>query len=87
MFVLSWLAPLALLSHCCFVNAQNALGGLPGPYIKWFLEKTGHEGLNNMLAAYLLRPTTRGVHVLLYRCLWALIHPVILNHASRQHLP
>ena len=22
----------------------NALGGLPGPYIKWFLEKTGHEG-------------------------------------------
>ncbi|KAL7693352.1 putative ham1-like protein [Plasmopara halstedii] len=30
----------------------NALQGLPGPYIKWFLEKTGHEGLNNMLAAY-----------------------------------
>jgi len=30
----------------------NALGGLPGVYIKWFLEKTGHEGLNNMLAAY-----------------------------------
>ena len=30
----------------------NALGGLPGPYIKWFLEKTGHEGLNNLLAAY-----------------------------------
>ena len=25
---------------------------LPGPYIKWFLEKTGHEGLNNLLAAY-----------------------------------
>ena len=24
----------------------------PGPYIKWFLEKTGHEGLNNLLAAY-----------------------------------
>lgn len=22
------------------------------PYIKWFLEKTGHEGLNNLLAAY-----------------------------------
>ena len=21
-------------------------------YIKWFLEKTGHEGLNNILAAY-----------------------------------
>jgi len=30
----------------------NALGGLPGVYIKWFLEKTGHEGLNNLLAAY-----------------------------------
>ncbi len=30
----------------------NALGGLPGPYIKWFLDKTGHVGLNNLLAAY-----------------------------------
>ena len=30
----------------------NALDGLPGPYIKWFLDKLGHEGLNNMLAAY-----------------------------------
>lgn len=30
----------------------NALNGLPGPYIKWFLEKTGHAGLNNLLAAY-----------------------------------
>lgn len=30
----------------------NALGGLPGPYVKWFLEKTGHDGLNNLLAAY-----------------------------------
>jgi len=30
----------------------NALGGLPGVYIKWFLEKTGHDGLNNLLAAY-----------------------------------
>ena len=30
----------------------NALNGLPGPYIKWFLEKTGHTGLNNLLAAY-----------------------------------
>ena len=30
----------------------TALGGLPGPYIKWFLEKTGHAGLNNLLAAY-----------------------------------
>lgn len=30
----------------------NALGGLPGIYIKWFLDKIGHEGLNNLLAAY-----------------------------------
>ena len=30
----------------------NALGGLPGVYVKWFLEKTGHAGLNNLLAAY-----------------------------------
>jgi len=30
----------------------NALHGLPGVYIKWFLQKLGHEGLNNMLAAY-----------------------------------
>eukprot|EP00033_Pygsuia_biforma_P001293 GCRY01001462.1.p1 GENE.GCRY01001462.1~~GCRY01001462.1.p1 ORF type:complete len:201 (+),score=36.28 GCRY01001462.1:97-699(+) len=30
----------------------NSLQGLPGPYIKWFLEKLGHEGLNNLLAAY-----------------------------------
>lgn len=30
----------------------EALGGLPGVYIKWFLEKLGHEGLNKMLAAY-----------------------------------
>ena len=30
----------------------NALGGLPGVYIKWFLEKTGHDGLNKILAGY-----------------------------------
>eukprot|EP00357_Protocruzia_adherens_P023525 CAMPEP_0115024738 /NCGR_PEP_ID=MMETSP0216-20121206/33474_1 /TAXON_ID=223996 /ORGANISM="Protocruzia adherens, Strain Boccale" /LENGTH=197 /DNA_ID=CAMNT_0002398969 /DNA_START=68 /DNA_END=661 /DNA_ORIENTATION=- len=30
----------------------NALNGLPGPYIKYFLEKTGHEGLNNLVSAY-----------------------------------
>jgi inosine triphosphate pyrophosphatase len=30
----------------------NALGGLPGVYIKWFLEKTRHEGLNNIISAY-----------------------------------
>ena len=30
----------------------NALGGLPGPYIKWFEEKIGLDGLNNLLMAY-----------------------------------
>ncbi|KAG6000997.1 hypothetical protein E4U21_004790 [Claviceps maximensis] len=30
----------------------NALAGLPGPYIKWFLADIGHDGLNNLLAAY-----------------------------------
>ncbi|KAK0663988.1 inosine triphosphatase [Cercophora samala] len=30
----------------------DSLRGLPGPYIKWFLEKLGHEGLNNIIHAY-----------------------------------
>ncbi|KAG9247870.1 inosine triphosphate pyrophosphatase-like protein [Calycina marina] len=30
----------------------NALKELPGPYIKWFMQAIGHEGLNNLLAAY-----------------------------------
>jgi inosine triphosphate pyrophosphatase len=30
----------------------NALGGLPGVYIKWFLEKLGHDGLNRLLAGW-----------------------------------
>eukprot|EP00903_Cladosiphon_okamuranus_P012851 g12008.t2 len=30
----------------------NALGGLPGPYIKWFMDGTGHEGLNSILAGF-----------------------------------
>jgi inosine triphosphate pyrophosphatase len=30
----------------------NALKGLPGPYIKWFLQKLGHEGLNSMLTGF-----------------------------------
>lgn len=30
----------------------NALGGLPGPYVKWFLQKTGHDGLVRILSAY-----------------------------------
>ena len=30
----------------------RALGGLPGPYIKWFLAACGHDGLNRMLAGF-----------------------------------
>nr|XP_050030111.1 inosine triphosphate pyrophosphatase-like [Dermacentor andersoni] len=28
----------------------NALGGLPRPYVKWFLDKIGSKGLHRMLA-------------------------------------
>ncbi|XP_032682922.1 inosine triphosphate pyrophosphatase [Odontomachus brunneus] len=38
--------PVIIEDTClCF----NALKGLPGPYIKWFLEKLGPEGLYRML--------------------------------------
>ena len=30
----------------------NALMGMPGPYIKWFQDKIGLNGLNNLLMAY-----------------------------------
>lgn len=30
----------------------NALQGLPGPYIKWFMEKLGNEGLVRLLAGW-----------------------------------
>jgi inosine triphosphate pyrophosphatase len=30
----------------------NALNGMPGPYIKWFLEQCGHDGLNKMLDGF-----------------------------------
>ena len=30
----------------------NALHGLPGPYIKWFLDKLGHDGLNRLLGNF-----------------------------------
>lgn len=29
-----------------------ALNGLPGPYIKWFLDDCGHDGLNRIIATY-----------------------------------
>ncbi|ESO00752.1 hypothetical protein HELRODRAFT_185734 [Helobdella robusta] len=30
----------------------NALGGMPGPYIKWFLKPLGPKGLHQMLAGF-----------------------------------
>jgi len=30
----------------------NALNGMPGPYVKWFLESCGHDGLNRMLDGF-----------------------------------
>ena len=30
----------------------SALNGMPGPYIKWFLEKCGFQGLNQMLSGF-----------------------------------
>ena len=30
----------------------NALGGLPGVFVKWFLDKTGREGLVKLLSAW-----------------------------------
>ena len=41
--------PVLIEDTClCF----NALGGMPGPYIKWFLDKIGPQGMNKSL--YLL---------------------------------
>ncbi|XP_071536939.1 inosine triphosphate pyrophosphatase [Panulirus ornatus] len=42
-------APVIVEDTClCF----NALGGLPGPYIKWFLEKLKPVGLHRLLTAF-----------------------------------
>ncbi|KAG7177730.1 inosine triphosphate pyrophosphatase-like [Homarus americanus] len=42
-------APVIVEDTClCF----NALGGLPGPYIKWFLEKLKPGGLHKLLAGF-----------------------------------
>lgn len=41
--------PVLIEDTClCF----NAMGGLPGPYIKWFLEKIGPDGLYQMLTGW-----------------------------------
>ncbi|KAK8720909.1 hypothetical protein OTU49_013027, partial [Cherax quadricarinatus] len=48
--------PLVIEDTClCF----NALGGLPGPYIKWFLEKLKPAGLHKLLAGFDDKVTTR----------------------------
>merc|ERR1719162_1033762 len=39
-----------MCEDCCL--CYNALKGLPGPYIKWFLDKLGLDGLNKLLAGY-----------------------------------
>nr|CAD7408404.1 unnamed protein product [Timema cristinae] len=42
-------SPVLIEDTClCF----NALGGLPGPYIKWFLDKLGPDGLYKLLAGW-----------------------------------
>ncbi len=33
----------------------NALGGLPGVYVKWFLDKLKPEGLHKLLAGFEVR--------------------------------
>lgn len=40
----------ALVEDVCL--GFDAMKGLPGPYIKWFLDKLGPEGLSRMLAGY-----------------------------------
>lgn len=46
--LLIYYAQLVEDTSLCF----NALDGLPGPYIKWFLEKIGLDGLNKMLVGF-----------------------------------
>ncbi|KAL2913112.1 nucleoside triphosphate pyrophosphohydrolase ham1 [Polyrhizophydium stewartii] len=42
-------APVLVEDTClCF----EALNGLPGAYIKWFLESLGHDGLNRLLVGF-----------------------------------
>jgi inosine triphosphate pyrophosphatase len=45
------LAP-ALIPHTLLSHHPLLPEPCTGVYIKWFLEKTGHAGLNNLLAAY-----------------------------------
>ncbi|KAF9226816.1 Maf/Ham1 [Gyrodon lividus] len=45
-----------LLGRACITEdtalCYEALGGLPGPYIKHFMKNLGHEGLNNLLVGF-----------------------------------
>jgi len=54
----------------------NALGGLPGPYVKWFLDKIGLDGLVNMLAAY----TDKSAYA---QCIFAYCDGAALQRADR----
>ncbi|XP_057385908.1 inosine triphosphate pyrophosphatase isoform X2 [Balaenoptera acutorostrata] len=45
-----WVQGPVLVEDTCL--CFNALGGLPGPYIKWFLEKLKPEGLHQLLAGF-----------------------------------
>ncbi|KAG5636968.1 hypothetical protein H0H81_006272 [Sphagnurus paluster] len=47
----------AEITGCACITEDTALcyaafNGLPGPYIKYFMQSVGHEGLNNMLAGF-----------------------------------
>ena len=41
-----------------FSLATSFYDGLPGPYIKWFLDKLGLAGLNKLLTAYEAAPNS-----------------------------
>ena len=45
-------SPTRPLAHSLYLSRLTALQGLPGPYIKWFLQKLGHDGLNRMLVGF-----------------------------------
>ncbi|KJH50833.1 non-canonical purine NTP pyrophosphatase, RdgB/HAM1 family [Dictyocaulus viviparus] len=65
----------------------NALGGLPGVYVKWFLKKLGPSGLYQMLAGFddksayaqCIFAFTEGeeqpVHIFRGRCLGNIVYP------------
>jgi inosine triphosphate pyrophosphatase len=44
----------------------NALGGLPGPFIKWFLDELGTEGLCKILNSYDDRSAVAGAAIAYY---------------------